>query len=187
MGKDPAFLFYSGDFLSGTYTMSNEQVGKYIKLLCLQHQKGRLSEKDMLNICKTYDKDVFSKFIKDKDGYFCNKRLKEESAKRKKYSESRRKNRQNKPVSKTYVKHMEDEDEDVINIKDVKEYFKFQGSEEFAQDFFDHFNAQGWKTGTGRKITNWQSKANVWIKKELNKSGGGKQHFETDPLKGINR
>ena len=43
MAKDPAFLFYSNDFLTGTYTMTDEQVGKYIRLLCLQHQKGELA------------------------------------------------------------------------------------------------------------------------------------------------
>ena len=62
MAKDPAVLFYTSDFLTGTLTMSDEQVGKYIRLLCLQHQKGKLSKKDMLNICKSYDEDVFSKF-----------------------------------------------------------------------------------------------------------------------------
>jgi hypothetical protein len=35
MAKDPAFLFYSNDFLSGTYTMSDDQVGKFIRLLCI--------------------------------------------------------------------------------------------------------------------------------------------------------
>ena len=45
--KDPAFLFYSSDFLSGTMLMSDEEVGQYIRLLCLQHQKGHLKEKDM--------------------------------------------------------------------------------------------------------------------------------------------
>ena len=65
--KDPAFLFYSSDFLSGTMLMSDEEIGQYIKLLCLQHQKGHLKEKDMLNICKTYNEEIFSKFKKDKD------------------------------------------------------------------------------------------------------------------------
>ena len=39
--KDPAFLFYSSDFLSGTMLMTDEEIGQYIKLLCLQHQKRR--------------------------------------------------------------------------------------------------------------------------------------------------
>jgi len=45
MAKDPAFLFYSSDFLSGITDLTMEERGQYITLLCLQHQKGSLSEK----------------------------------------------------------------------------------------------------------------------------------------------
>ena len=107
MPKDPAILFYTSDFITGTLTMTDEQRGKYIILLCLQHQQGYLKEEDMLNICKTYDKKVYSKFKKDNEGNYYNIRMKLESDKRKKYSESRRKNRMN--ISKTYDKHMENE------------------------------------------------------------------------------
>ena len=72
--KDPAFLFYSNDFLSGTMLMTDEETGQYIKLLCLQHQKGHLKEKDMLNICKSYNEEIFSKFKKDKDENYYSKR-----------------------------------------------------------------------------------------------------------------
>ncbi len=40
MAKDPAFLFYSSDFYMGTVGMTDAQVGQYIRLMCLQHQKG---------------------------------------------------------------------------------------------------------------------------------------------------
>ena len=121
MAKDPAFLFYSNDFLTGTYTMSDEQVGKYIRLLCLQHQKGVLSEKDMLNICKTYDEDIFCKFLVSENGFY-NEKLKEVSEKRKAYSESRKNNRKKKDIgniSKTYVQHMEIENE-IENVNTIK-------------------------------------------------------------------
>lgn len=101
--KDPAFLFYSSDFLSGTMLMTDEEIGQYIKLLCLQHQKGHLKEKDMLNICKTYNEDIFSKFKKDEEGNYYNERLEYEANKRKAYSESRRNNRKKK---ETYGKDM---------------------------------------------------------------------------------
>lgn len=101
--KDPAFLFYSSDFLSGTMLMTDEEIGQYIKLLCLQHQKGHLKEKDMLNICKIYNEDIFSKFKKDEDGNYYNERLEYEANKRKAYSESRRNNRKKK---ETYEKDM---------------------------------------------------------------------------------
>ena len=116
MGKDPAILFYTSDFLTGTMTMTDEEVGQYIRLLCLQHQKGTLTEKDMLFICRTYVECVFNKFEKDEENRYFNKRLREESIKRKNYSESRRKNI-SKRYEATYVEHMENENENEdINI-----------------------------------------------------------------------
>jgi len=131
MSKDPAFLFYSSDFLTGTFTLTNEQVGKYVRLLCLQHQKYLLTEKDMLNICQSYDEDIFLKFELE-DGLYYNKRLREESIKRKEYSESRKNNRKKKDminISKTYDPHMENENEnineDINNNKILLKKFTF--------------------------------------------------------------
>jgi uncharacterized protein YdaU (DUF1376 family) len=134
MAKDPAVLFYSNDFLSGTFTLTNEQVGKYIRLLCIQHQKGFLNEKDMMNICKSYDEDIFLKF-ENQDGKYVNLRMLQESEKRRLYSESRRKNREKVvsdiktdisekdmiPNEKTYVKHMENENENIDVIENKNE------------------------------------------------------------------
>ena len=123
MSKDPAFLFYSSDFLTGTMFMDNEQVGKFIRLMCAQHQKGRLSEKDMLKICITHDEDIFSKFERDEAGLYFNTRLEEEVDKRKAYSESRRNNRKKKEdiinTSNSYVQHMENENEIEIDNESI--------------------------------------------------------------------
>ena len=113
MAKDPAVLFYTSDFLSGTFTMDNEQVGKYIRLLCLQHQKGKLSEKDMLSICKAYDVEIWDKF-KVEDGLYYNERMFNETIRRQKFSESRRNNAKSpkkESTSEAYAKHMETETE----------------------------------------------------------------------------
>lgn len=113
MAKDPAVLFYTSDFLSGTFTMDNEQVGKYIRLLCLQHQKGKLSEKDMLSICKAYDVEIFDKF-KVEDGFYYNDRMYNETIRRQKFSESRRNNAKStkkESTSEAYAEHMETETE----------------------------------------------------------------------------
>jgi uncharacterized membrane protein YvbJ len=64
MGKDPALLFYSGDFLVGTFTMTMEQRGRYITLLCLQHQQGFLTENDLKENLQDTDITVFNKFEK---------------------------------------------------------------------------------------------------------------------------
>lgn len=107
MAKDPAVLFYTSDFLSGTYMMSMEQRGKYITLLCLQHQQGHLSEKHMLSICSAHDTDVLCKFKQDNDGNYYNQRMELETAKRCKYTESRRKNASKKEsICTAYEKHM---------------------------------------------------------------------------------
>jgi len=126
MAKDPAFLFYSSDFITGTDLMSYDQIGKYIKLLCLQHQKGHLKEKVMLQICGEYDEEIFEKFVKDEQGLFYNERLQEEIDKRKSFCESRRNNRlgktkekQVKNTSNSYAGRMENENEDVIVNKDI--------------------------------------------------------------------
>lgn len=108
MAKDPAVLLYTNDFLSGTYTMTDEQVGKFIRLLCYQHQKGKLTEKDMQSICKGYDEDVYAKFQLI-DGYYINKRMYEEAEKRSKYTESRRNNASAKHMQKHMDNHMENE------------------------------------------------------------------------------
>lgn len=113
MAKDPAVLFYTSDFLSGTFTMDNEQVGKYIRLLCLQHQKGKLSEKDMLSICKAYDSEIWDKF-KIEDGLYYNDRMLNETVRRQKFSESRRNNAKSpkkESTSEAYAQHMETETE----------------------------------------------------------------------------
>jgi len=181
MAKDPAFLFYSSDFLTGTMTMTDDQVGKYIRLLCLQHQKGVLSEKDMLFICKDYDEDIFSKFVKNGIGYY-NERLKNECDRRVLYSESRRKNRLSSVsdedmnnISKSYVEHMETETEtitvnknkgenkEIPSFKTVLSYL--QENDSFKPSFagqirikYDSWVVNGWKDLNGKPIKNWKSK-----------------------------
>ena len=141
--KDPAFLFYSSDFLTGTMFMTDSQLGKYIKILCTQHQKGHLSEKDMLKICKRYDKDIFEKFTKDDDGKYYNIRLESEITKRKDYSKSRANNRKNKltyeNICFSYVKHMENENENINNIN-ILEYINNNKLNNIIELLLDYFN-----------------------------------------------
>jgi len=122
--KDPAFLFYSDNFLSGTMFFTDEQTGKYIRLLCAQHLTGHLEEKHMIFICKGHDEDIWKKFTKDDDGKFYNERLEIEITKRKNYSESRSNNKKGKikktkKISKSYDKHMGNGNEDG-NIDDLE-------------------------------------------------------------------
>ncbi len=97
--------------------MTNEQIGCYVRLLCIQHQKGKLTEREILQICGSRDEDIFAKFVLQPDGTYINTRLEIESKRRKDYAESRRKNiskryeKNMKNTSTTYVEHMETETE----------------------------------------------------------------------------
>lgn len=128
MAKDPAVLFYTSDFLSGTFTMDYEQKGKYITLLCLQHQKGKLTLKDLQSILTDEDFEVSDKFELADDGFYYNIKMKECTEKRKAYSESRRNNRKAKSnnisesndnhiskLSKSYEKHMNNTSTTYVN------------------------------------------------------------------------
>lgn len=179
MAKDPAVLLYTSDFLTGTMTMTNEQVGKYIRLLCLQHQKGELSEKDMINICETHEEDIFGKFMKNDSGNFINVRMLEETERRNKYCQSRATNRKKKEG--TYVKHMETETEDIKkggkggkkkfippSVDDVTAYFKLKGyTQEAAVRAFDYYTELNWHDRNGDKVQNWKGKMiSNWFKPE---------------------
>ena len=79
--KDPSFLFYPSDFLTGTMFMSNEEIGIYIKLLCAQHQLGGMIEKAAFNSLVKDNSIIRTKFIETEEGFF-NKRLMVEMEKR---------------------------------------------------------------------------------------------------------
>lgn len=86
MAKDPAFLFYSKDWIEGTAEMTHEEKGVYIDLLAHQHQGGslpsdtkrlalvaRLSHDEFLRI---WEAGLFQKFIQ-KDNRLVNRKLAE--------------------------------------------------------------------------------------------------------------
>lgn len=86
MGKDPAFLFYTNDFISGIADLTMEERGQYITLLCLQHQKGHLSDKIIKLSLGNAAADVMAKFRQDAAGLWYNARLEFEIEKRKSHS-----------------------------------------------------------------------------------------------------
>jgi hypothetical protein len=184
MAKDPAFLFYSSDFLNGVADLTMEERGQFITLLCLQHQKGTLTDKTIRLCLGSVSVDVLSKFTKDKDGNFYNERLMDEIEKRIQFTESRRNNgsKGGRPKNNTkplgLAKHnlMEDvnenENED-ININKTKctfeqvyEYMAIRiGAEQAkieAEKFVNYYTSNGWKVGKN-PMKSWSAAANNWI------------------------
>lgn len=114
MAKDPAFLFYPSDFMIGTAFFSHEQRGKYISLLCYQHQLGHLTEQQMVDVCGGKDEMIFKKFRMDKKGCFFNEKLEFEKKRRSNFVRSRVKSRsygkqRTCDVRGSYVERMETE------------------------------------------------------------------------------
>ena len=130
MAKDPAFLFYSSDFLTGVSDLTMDERGQYITLLCLHHQKGRLSRKAIKIATPNATADVLSKFSQDESGLFFNKRLEDEQKKRAEHSKKqadRAKKGWEKRRSHSYATAdatalpLENENESVNRIKDKGE------------------------------------------------------------------
>lgn len=138
--KDPAILFYTSDFLTGCSDLTMEERGQYITMLCLQHQKGRLSPRTIALSIPNASEYVLAKFDIDEEGNYYNKRLEMEISKREAYAQSRRENglkggRPKKTEEKPYAyeketicesiqepteKHTENENKDIdIDINDL--------------------------------------------------------------------
>lgn len=123
MAKDPAFLFYPGDWLSGTHGFSIPEKGAYIELLICQFNIGHLSILKIERILgneyfKLWETCLKDKFLIDEQGLFYSQRLEFEQLKRKKYSESRRENKKSydehmKNISSSCVQHMENENRNI--------------------------------------------------------------------------
>jgi uncharacterized protein YdaU (DUF1376 family) len=87
--KAPAFQFYADDFLAGTITMTNEERGAYIALLCIQWSKEALTENDFQRVCigmpPHSQRICQSKFQIDAEGNYRNQRLQSEREKQVQY------------------------------------------------------------------------------------------------------
>jgi len=126
MSKDPAILFYTGDFLNGCTCLTMEERGQYITILCLQHQIGHLSEKTIRLSLGSVSVDVLKKLSRDSEGNYFNERMEEEIQKRAQFIETRINNgmkggRPKKPLAKPNAKPkqklIENENENRINIE----------------------------------------------------------------------
>lgn len=139
MGKDPAFMLYSQDFLVGVSDLTMEERGQYITMLCLQHQKGHLTKKNIQIAVGNVSEDVMNKFIQDENEMYYNETLENLIHKREAYSQSRSENgkkggrprkeplkNQEKticlPYAKAYENHSEIENENINVIKDIVNY-----------------------------------------------------------------
>lgn len=120
--KDPAFLFYTSDFITGTLTMTDAEIGMYVRMLCLQHQTCHLDAEVMQKLCGgIVPPAVMAKFVQDSDGRYYNERLESEMLKRK---DKGKKNKKNADIRWDRVRNANampfiNENENVIENKNV--------------------------------------------------------------------
>ena len=90
--KDPAFLFYSEKFILGVQVLSFEDRGKYITILAIMHQQGRMNEETIRLLVGSVSDNLKKKFKIDEIGFWYNERLEIEIEKRKNFTNSRYEN-----------------------------------------------------------------------------------------------
>lgn len=193
MAKDPAFLFYPGDWLGGTMTFSRSHKGAYMDLLMAQFNQGHLALEDVRVILNgdfesMWESKLKSKFKEDENGCFYNERLDIEYNKRKKFSASRRGNLGKKEVllgshmGPHMDSHMENRDENKEDkggaggkvftpptLPEVVEYFKSKGYDPLiAERAWEGYDVADWVDSQGKRIKNWKQKMiQVWFRPEF--------------------
>jgi uncharacterized protein YdaU (DUF1376 family) len=187
MAKDPAFLFYPGDYVSGTMGMTFEEKGAYMDLLMLQFNRGHMNTHMIQHTVGHLWEQVKCKFIQDDLGLWYNVRLDIEKDKRKTFTESRRNNM--KPKDKpsyeapyeTHMQHhmdshMENVNENInkdiitnkskCSFEEVYEYMSLRigkdNSKIEAEKFVNYYESNGWKVGKNT-MKSWTHAANNWI------------------------
>ena len=123
MAKDPAFLFYPGDYLRDTQTLSEKAQVAYDRIMCEHMRYICISQAQLKFFTKRLNEDELEELmfvLVEVDGGYQIEWVADSINKRKAYSESRRNNRVGKKQKKrtntstSYDKHMENENEDVI-------------------------------------------------------------------------
>ncbi len=179
--KDPAFLFYPGDWICGTIGMTFEEKGAYIELLMAQFSRGHMTEHMIGQIVGHLWVKVKDKFKIDDEGLYYNERLDIEKEKRKSFVESRKNNifglnqynKINGHKKGRMTKHMENENinENIIdnvnvkfkipNIEEIKLYCLERKNNVDPIKWFDFYTAKGWMIGKN-KMKDWKAAIRTW-------------------------
>lgn len=146
--KDPAFLFYPGDWMGGTMVLNRHQKGCYIDLLIAQFNNGPLSLETIKTILGQDQANwtvLSKKFKQDSKGNFFNERLVTEIEKRKKFCESKSHPNagRKKSVDKSYDLHTNNHTENENrNENEIRGRGAGEGElwASIVKNFFNDFN-----------------------------------------------
>ncbi len=197
MAKDPAFLFYPGDWLGGTITFTRAQKGAYLDLLIAQFGQVSLTIGDIKQILGAdfeamWESKLKNKFEMESNGtLFFNRKLRDEAVRRMLYSESRRKNKtghMTTHMTNHMTGHMETETETRVikrttnttkrkkftppSLDEVRAYCKERKSHIDPETFFHTYEGSGWIKANGLPVLNWKSTVVTWEKKNPSANKG---------------
>jgi len=120
MSKDPAFLFYPGDYLRDTQCLNATCQVAYDRIMCEHMRNICITQQQLKFFTKRLTEEELEELLmvlSEKDGKYQITWVAESIEKRRKYSESRRNNRKGKKKKThdkdvlSYVNHMENENE----------------------------------------------------------------------------
>jgi len=190
--KPPAFQFYADDFLAGTFSMSNEERGLYITLLCRQWTQGYVTKEEMARLstgmAQPLVSHVLAKFRETESGVFQNARMESERDKQAQFRANRSESGKAgadkrwhshstaiaQPMANTMAKHsspspspspskMLKERNGHPSLDEVKmNAARIGQSDEDAESFWHHFESSGWIDKNGNPVVKWQSKQAGW-------------------------
>lgn len=175
--KEPAFPLYSQDFIIGCADLKWQDIGKYITLLCYQHQKGHLADDVIKKLIGNFSPELKMKFVQDSEGRYYNEKLDGVLMKRKMHREKQSENvtnrytkmlptelpkcyqdpYQNATNGATKMLPLENENNNIRiqeyrriippSYKIVDIYCKMRKNNIDARYFVDYYSARGWVYG----------------------------------------
>lgn len=145
MAKDPAFLFYPGDYLKDTQCLNELQQVAYDRIMC-EHMRNICEHMNNIGVSQgrlnfftkslsEHEKKELLTFLQECEAGFQIEWVALSISKRKYYTNSRAKNRSKKTknISSSYDKHMVNENENEIDNKIESEKIKEIGSEKIKE------------------------------------------------------
>jgi len=143
--KDPAFLFYPGDYFRDTQCLSDNVQAVYVRIMCEHMRNTCISHTQLAFFTKSLSAEetsqLLSILVKTNEGYHI-EWVVDSILKRKAYTESRRNNRKGKLKENntstkqppaTYVSHMENESENENESAIVNGFVIDNGKEGMAE------------------------------------------------------
>lgn len=174
MAKDPAFLFYPGDYLRDTQCLSEKCQVAYDRIMCEHMRNTCISHTQLKFFVKRLSEaeiEELKSILVETDAGFHIPWVVDSIDKRRAYSESRRNNRKGKTKKRgkkdvlSHVEHMENEivNEDIVvivNYLNAKAEKKYQAKSQKTREKIkarlnDGFSVEDFKTVVDQKVSQW--------------------------------